>query len=119
MVGLLDGVERELHANRLTEDKDALQAMRSLLEKKRITESRKPFERKIDRLIESRPYLFAAAHRHIGKVLPPLVEQAASTLKRARDLLGRSRNERSRQPTRGERHTACRKPSGRRGGALR
>ena len=92
IVGLLDGVERELHADAPAEDKDALKAMRSGLEKKRITEARKPFERKIDRLIESRPYLFAAAHRHIGKVLPPMVEQAASTMKRAKDLLDRAPN---------------------------
>lgn len=92
IVGLLEGVERELHADAPTEDKDALQAMRSRLEKKRIAEARKPFERKIDRLIESRPYLLAAAHRHIGKVLPPVVEQAASMMKRARDLLDRAPN---------------------------
>ena len=98
IVGFLDGVRRELHTDTPTEDKDALQAMRSRLEKKRITEARKPFERKIDRLIESRPYLFAAAHRHIGKVLPPLVEQAASTMKRARDLLDRAPNK-SPEPT--------------------
>jgi hypothetical protein len=84
---LLDAVERELHPDTPTEDREALRAMRSILDRKRITEARKPYERKIDRLIESRPYLFAAAHRHIGKVLPPAVEQAASTLKRARDLL--------------------------------
>jgi hypothetical protein len=92
MVSLLDAVERELHADAPAEDKDALQAMRSCLEKKRITEARKPFERKIDRLIESRPYLFAAAHRHIGKILPPAVELAASTMKRARELLDRASN---------------------------
>ena len=88
--GLLDGVERELHADAPTEDKNALQAIRSSLEKKRMTEARKPFERKIDRLIESRPYLFAAAHRHIGKVLPPAVERAASSMSRARNLLNRA-----------------------------
>jgi hypothetical protein len=93
IVGLLDGVERELHADAPTEDKVALQAMRSRLEKKRIAEARKPYERKIDSLIESRPYLFAAAHRHIGKVLPPAVEQAASMMKRARHLLDRAPNQ--------------------------
>jgi hypothetical protein len=34
----------------------------------------------------------AASHRYIGKVLPPLVEQSASLLKRARDLLDRAPN---------------------------
>jgi hypothetical protein len=76
-----------LHSDAPAEDKDALKSVRSLLEKKRITEARKPFERKIDRLLESRPYLFAAAHRHIGRVLPQAVELTASTMKRARDLL--------------------------------
>lgn len=90
IVGLLDGVERELHANAPNEDRDALQAKRSHVERKRITEARKPFERKIERLIASRPYLFAAAHRHIGKVLPPIVEQAACAVKRARDLVNRA-----------------------------
>jgi hypothetical protein len=92
IVGLLDGVERELHADASAEDKDALKAMGSLLERKRITEARKPFERKIDRFIESRPYLFAASHRHVGKVLPSIVEHAASTMKRAKDLLDRASN---------------------------
>jgi prephenate dehydrogenase len=89
---LLDSVERELHPDAPAEDRDALQTLRSSLERRRVTQARKPFERKIDRLIESRPYLFAAAHRHIGKILPQAVEQAASTMKRARDLLDRAPN---------------------------
>jgi len=92
MSGLLDAVERELHPDAPTEDREALRALRSRLERKRVTEARKPYERKIDRLVESRPYLFAAAHRHIGKILPPAVERAASTLKRARALLDRAPN---------------------------
>jgi prephenate dehydrogenase len=88
--GLLDALEWELHPDAPTEDREALRALRSSLERKRITETRKPYERKIDRLVESRPYLFAATHRHIGKILPPAVEQAASTLKKARDLLDRA-----------------------------
>jgi hypothetical protein len=87
VVGFLDAVERELHSDAPNEDREALQTMRSLLKRKRNSEARKPFERKIDKLIQNSPYLFAAAHRHIGKVLPPAVEQAASTLKRAKDLL--------------------------------
>jgi hypothetical protein len=92
MNGLLDSVERELHPDTPTEDREALRAFRGRLERKRITEARKPYERKIDRLVESRPYLLAASHRYIGKVLPPLVEQSASLLKRARDLLDRAPN---------------------------
>jgi len=98
MSGLLDSVERELHPDAPTEDREALQAFRGRLERKRVTEARKPYERKIDSLVESRPYLFAAAHRHIGKILPPAVERAASTLKRARDLLDRAPNK-SPEPT--------------------
>ena len=96
--GLLDGLERELHPDAPTEDREALRALRSSLERKRVTEARKPYERKIDRLVGSRPYVFAAAHRHIGKVLPPVVEQAASTMKRARGLLDRAPNK-SQEPT--------------------
>jgi len=98
IIGFLDGVERDLHADAPAEDKVALQALRSRLEKKRITEARKPYERKIDALIDSRPYLFAAAHRHLGKVVPVAVERAAASLKKARDLLGRVPNK-SLQPT--------------------
>ena len=87
ITGFLDGIEHELHPDSPTEDREALQALRSSLERKRITEARKPYERKIDKLIEGRPYLFAAAHRHIGKSLPPLVERSVSSLKKARDLL--------------------------------
>ena len=90
MSGLLDAIERELHPDAPTEDREALRAFRRRFERKRVTEARKPYERKIDRLVESRPYLFAAAHRHIGKILPPAVEQAASAMKRARDLLDRA-----------------------------
>ena len=110
IVGLLDGVERELHADAPTEDKEALQAIRSRLEKKRTTEARKPFEKKIDSLIENRPYLFAAAHRHIGKVLPPAVEQAASLMKRARDLLDRAPNQALHRMTARPRRSAIRQP---------
>jgi hypothetical protein len=91
--GLLDSIERELHPDAPTEDREALRALRSSLERKRVTEARKPYERKIDRLVDSRPYLFAAAHRHIGKILPQTVERAASTLKKARDLLDRAPNQ--------------------------
>jgi hypothetical protein len=98
MSDLLDAVERELHPDAPTEDREALLALRSSLEQKRVTEARKPFERKIDRLVETRPYLWAAAHRHIGKVAPPLMERAAATLKRARDLLERAPNK-SLEPT--------------------
>jgi len=98
MSGLLDSVERELHPDAPTEDREALRAFRGRLERKRVTEPRKPYERKIDKLVESRPYLFAAAHRHIGKILPQTVERAASTMKRARDLLDRAPNK-SPEPT--------------------
>src|ERR1035437_9501985 len=104
MSGLLDSVERELHPDAPTEGREALRAFRGQLERKRVTEARKPYERKIDRLVESRPYLFAAAHRHIGKILPLAVEQAASTMKRARDLLDRALNKsRGRVKTPGQR----------------
>ena len=92
MSGLLDALERELHPDAPAEDREALQALRSSLARKRVTEPRKPYERKIDRLVESRPYFLAASHRHVGKVLPPLVEQSASLLKKARDLLDRAPN---------------------------
>ena len=85
--GLLDSIELELHPAAPTEDRVALRAMRSRLEKKPVTEARKPYERKIDRLIKRRPYLFAAAHRHIGKALPSAVEKAITSLKKARDFL--------------------------------
>ena len=98
MSGLLDAIERELHPDAPTEDREALRAFRSRFERKRVTEARKPYERKIDRLVESRPFLFAAAHRHIGKILPPAVEQAASAMKRARALLDRAPNQ-SPEPT--------------------
>src|ERR1017187_583949 len=98
MSGLLDSVERELHPDAPTEDREALRAFRGRLERKRVTEARKPYERKIDRLVESRPYLFAAAHRHIGKILPPAVEQAASDMNGARTLLDRAPNK-SPEPT--------------------
>jgi len=87
MSGMLDAVERELHPDAPAHDRKALQALRSSLERKRVTEARKPYEQKFDRLVDSRPYLFTAAHRHIGKIMPPAVEQAASALKKARDLL--------------------------------
>ena len=91
-IGLLDGIERELHADTPAEDRSALRSLRSSFERKRVTEARKPYERKAERLVDSRPYLFAAMHRHIGKILPAAVEQAASTMKRARDLLDRAPN---------------------------
>ena len=96
--GLFDALERELHPDAPAADREALQALRSSVDRKRVTEARKPYERKIDRLVNSRPYLFAAAHRHIGKILPQAVEQAASTMKRARDLLDRAPNN-SPEPT--------------------
>ena len=92
MSGAGDSLERELHPDAPTEDREVLRAFRGQLERKRVTEARKPFERKIDKLVKTRPYLWAAAHRHIGKVAPPLVERAAATLKRARDLLDRAPN---------------------------
>ena len=54
MSGLLDSVERELHPDAPTADREALRAFRSRLDRKRVTEARKPYERKIDRLVESR-----------------------------------------------------------------
>jgi hypothetical protein len=96
--GLIDALERELHPDAPAKDREALQALRSSLARKRVTEARKPYERKIDRVVKSRPYLFAAMHRHIGKILPQAVEQAASAMKRARDLLDRAPNK-SPEPT--------------------
>jgi hypothetical protein len=89
---LLDAVERQLSPDAPAEDREALQALRSGLQRRQVTQPRKPFERKVDRVIEARPYLFAAAHRHIGKILPQAVEEAAASLKRARDLLDRAPN---------------------------
>src|SRR5437868_14219170 len=89
---VLDSIERELHPDAPAEDRDALRVLRSSLEHRRVTQARKPFERKIDRLIGGRPYLFAAAHRHIGKILPPALELAAATIKRAKAILERAPN---------------------------
>jgi len=93
MIDLLDGIERELDTDTPAEDRSELRSLRSSFERKRVTEARKPYERKAERLVDSRPYLFAAMHRHIGKILPAAVEQAASTMKRARDLLDRAPNQ--------------------------
>jgi hypothetical protein len=88
----LDSVARELHSDTPAEDRIALQALRSSLDRVRITQARKLFELEVDRLIETRPHLHAAAHRYIGKILPPALEEAASALDRALALLERAPN---------------------------
>jgi hypothetical protein len=94
IIGFLDAVERELHPDAPIADREELRTLRSSIERKRVTEARKPYERKVDRLFDDagRPYLWAAAHRHIGKAAPAAVEQAAALLNRARDLLNRAHN---------------------------
>ena len=87
MSGLLDGVERELSPTVPAETKAALQTFRSRLEWKHVTRKRKRFERKLEACLQSSPFLRAASRQHIAKILPPIVERAAATLKQARLIL--------------------------------
>ena len=90
MLNLVDGVAHELRPATYARNKPALDEFRERLKRKRITPSRKSFERELEAHIEGSPVLLAAARRHINKVAPPLIHAAEDMLRRANDILARA-----------------------------
>lgn len=84
---LLDGVAREIRTTARTETKIALRRFRARLDKITVAREREQFERELGNFLQSEPCLRDAGTRYIRKKLPPIVEAAVATLKRAQRVL--------------------------------
>jgi hypothetical protein len=98
MRDFVDGIERELRPSCPLKSRTDLGEFRGRLDTKRVRGGHKRFERELEELLQSDPFLRRATERYFAREVPAALEAALVVLEQAKVVLAKAKETRRKKP---------------------